>query len=369
MRHIQLNMTSSLKHFSSQIEKALELKDFSFLFDLFSNKGFTFTELLIFYKKNGKIFTSIEYWRSRLPHFYLELILDSGIKVSFLQAYFSSNKFCNPELDKHLLIIAKQDYIKHFKLWSALDHENFMTSIREIAQTDPEIERFVKEIVIINKAQSRIAEEQKVDEIYFSQFSISEILLAFTLYYYDFKQDPQIAGNKSLQTKIEATLIEELNTLISLFKDKSNLSIEFSNNEELQKQFQRNEAPHHILGKKGIDVPIESKFQFLYNLIERLIDRNRRKGQIQLYLSGYSDFDTVILNPAPLKTNNSYRTFSINDIKSVPEEFYFSKLRIDSLQKIQPLKTDITTSIEAFKFYGVPESVGKNAQIDQPITV
>lgn len=70
------------------------------------------------------------------------------------------------------------------------------------------------------------------------------------------------------------TLVNELNNVISLFNGKSNMAFQFEKNEELQKQFQQNEAPHRISGKKGLDIPLEPKFQLLYSFIKRLIERN-----------------------------------------------------------------------------------------------
>ena len=88
-------------------------------------------ELLVFYKRNDNVLITQEFWNSQLPHFHLQGILDSDLKVTFLQLYFSSNGNCNHELNKHLVAIIKTDFIKHFKLWEAFNKLNFFDSLKE----------------------------------------------------------------------------------------------------------------------------------------------------------------------------------------------------------------------------------------------
>ncbi len=353
-------MTEKLKIHSSSIDKALANKDFNSLLKLFANNSFSCTELLVFYKRNEQVLSSQNFWNSELPHFHLQGILETDLKVTFLQLYFSNALFCNHELNKHLLVLAKADYIKHYKLWKAFEYSNFFDSVKQISKSNTELERIVKEFEIIIKAQNRIEVEQKEDEQYFLQFTFDEVALAFTLFYYEFKQHDQILGNKSFQTKIEVALVDEMDRILSLFKGKPNLTFQFKSNDELQTLYQRNEAPHHILGKKGLHVPPEPKYELLYSLINRLIDRNGRRGQIQLYICGYADFESVILNPAPLRTNINYKIFSINDIKSVPEELYFSKNIADRDKNAPKSRTDISSKLETLKYYGVPELIQIN---------
>jgi hypothetical protein len=357
----KLDMTDKLQTYSLQIDQALAIKDFSSLFTIFITNSFSLTELRIFYKRNKNVLSSINFWTSQLPHFHLEGILGSDMKITFLKSYFEEAENCNHELNNHLLVIAKGDFCKHFKLWQAFEHIDFLDSFKQISKGDSELARLLKELEIILKAKKRIATKDKEDQNYFLQFSFGEIVLGFTLYYYEFKQHDQIAGNKSWQTKVEVALVDELNNLISLFKGRANMVFQFTSNEELQKQFHSNEAPHHILGKQGLDIPLEPKFQLLFQLIKRLIERNSWRGEIQLYLCGYSDFESVILNPAPMHTNSSYRTFKINDVKSVPEELYFSNIRFSSFSNPKSLsRTETTSCVENLKFYGIPETIKSN---------
>lgn len=349
-------MTDKIKLHESKISKALANKDFDSLFRLFTDEKFTATDLLIFYKRKVYILNVLSFWNSQLPHFHLQAIVESDFKITFLDSYFSSDLHCNHELNKHLIFIVKDDFIKFVKLYKVFNLPEFYKSINNL-----ELERFVKEFDIIIKAQQKIKEEACIDEEKLLQFSLDEIALAFTLYYYEFKQRSETLSNKKWQTQIEMALVNEFDNIISIFKGKSNMVFQFDSNEELQKVFQRNEAPHHTLGKTGLWTPVEAKFQKIYLLINRMMDRNSKKGQIQLYLAGYFDFETTILNPAPLNSNNSYRIFKINDNKSSPEEYYFIDLKMEDILNPKNLsKTDITSSLNCLNFYGIPEIVKHN---------
>lgn len=349
-------MTDKIKLHETKISKALADKDFDSLFRLFLDEEFTATELLIFYKRKDKILSEPSFWNSQLPHFHLQAIAESDFKITFLDSYFSSDLHCNHELNKHLIFIVKDDFIKFVKLWTVFNLPNFHKSIDNLG-----LEHVAKELDIIIKAQKKIKEEACIDEEKLLQFSLDEIALAFTLSYYKFKQSSETLSNKRWQTQIEMALVGEFDNIISIFKGKPNTMLQFDCNEELQKVFQRNEAPHHTLGKTGLWTQVETKFQNLYLLIDRMLDRNLRKRQIQLYLSGYFDFETTILNPAQLKSNNSYRIFKINDNKTSPEEHYFIDLKIEDILKHKVLsKTDIASSLNCLSFYGIPEVIQHN---------
>lgn len=334
-------MADHLKIDKAQIDASFERRDFESLNALLTSVPYSSSELIKFYRQRSasrispkqRLFALKEFWASELPHFHLKSILESDIKVDFLRCYFSENKFCNPELDRHILVIARGDYIRHFKLWMAFNHSNYLASIKQMCASDPELAVVVKELEIIIKAQEKIKEEETRDEGAFLKFKFGDVLLAFVLYFQGFKRTPQVVGNKSLQTKVEMALVDGLNYIISIFKGHTNLTTGFSSNEALQKQFQRNEAPH------------------LHSLIERLIGRKVRKTQIELFLCGYSDFLSIMLNPAILKTNGNYRIFNFNNKKTSPEELYF----LDGLDITS--RTDVEPGIRNLKFYGIPESV------------
>jgi hypothetical protein len=351
-------MADHLKIDKAQIDAAFERRDFESLNSLFTGIPYSTAELLIFYKrKNGskslpkqRLFALKEFWASQLPHFHLKSILESDIKVDFLRCYFSENEFCNQELDKHLVMLAKDEYVKHFKLWKAFDQPNFLLSFKHLGHSDPEIGRTASEVEIVIKAQERIKLEEAEDDQVFVSHNLGEVLLALTHYCQQFKRGEQVDGNRSWQTKVEMALVDYLNHIFPIYKGQPNLTFGFSSNENLQKQLQINELP---------SFESAPRFQDIFELIKRLIDRRIRETQIELYLCGHSDFLSVWLNPTILKTNDKYSTFNINNIKVIPEELYF----IQNL--VIPSTTDITPFVESLRFYGFPEKVNsEDGQIE-----
>lgn len=362
-------MTDRIKQNENEISKYISSKDFECISQLFTDKKFSVTELLIFYRRNKVILKDKSFWNSQLPHFHLQAVIESDFKITFLENYFSSDLNCNDELNKHIAVVAKSDFIKIIKLWQVFNHNSFYTSLKPIAEYDTDIERFVKEFDIVIKAQQKITDEADRDGKQLLQYSFGEIVMAFTLFYYEFKQSPQALGNKKWQTSVEMTLVDELNNILTLFKGKDVMRFQFESNEEIQKEFQRNEAPHHTLGKQGLWTPLEKKYRLIFSLINRMIDRNSRKGQIKLYLSGYVDFETTILNPAPLRSNNNYRIFKINDNKSAPEELYFWGFKLEDIANYkQQSRTETKSILKNLKFYGISEIVkhnGKEIEIEK----
>lgn len=346
-------MTDKNKKYNLEIENALLKRDFNLLLKLFNQNGFNHLQYIVFLKRNWKKVNTFEFWISQLPHFKLEYILESDLKVTFFEAYFSKVENSNTELNKHLLVIAKDDFIKHFKLWGAFFSPTFLDSFIQISAGNPELEPIEKEFSIIIKVQKRIEVESEQDKQFFLQFSLDEVFMAFTLYYHNFKQKPECNANKAWQTKIEMTLVNELNWVLSIFKTSGRNGIQIKNNADLQKEFKRFEAPHHNLGKEGLVIPLEAKYSFLFGLIDNLISRNGERGLIQQYISGFSDFKSTFPNPSHLRTNNRFRLFQINNSKSVPEELYFLDLELESIGKMLPSKTDISPIIKSLNFYGI----------------
>jgi len=350
-------MTNKIQKLSNQAIADLSVKDFNSIKSTFIEEKHTNVDLRIFYKRNKKIFDKKYFWQSELPHFHLEGILESDLKVTFLESYLTDGENCNHELNIHLLAIAQDDYIKHIKLWKAFSHDSFLMSFKQIASYQSQLSDIVKGFEIINKEEKKIKLEEKADSNYFLQFTFGEIVLGFTLYFQALKRDKSTAGNTSYQTSVEVALVNELNNIIALLREKSNMEFKFIDNNALQNEFELYESPHPILGKNSPHLPLDEKYKLLFELISRLLNRKSRKGSIELFLSGYADFESVFLNPAMLKTNTSFRNFKINDLKPQPEEQYFSNIKDDSEVNTNH-KTDISTSVKIFGFYGVPDFIG-----------
>jgi hypothetical protein len=373
-------MTNNLKLHQEVISDLLYKKDFPGLYQLFTTDSFSFTEFLIFYKRANNprdkkaipLFNQSEFWQSQLPHFYLDNLLASDLKISFYQAYFSKDSFCNHELNIHLLSLSAADFVRFFKLWKSFSHANFWDSLSRLSEGNSQIERLKKEFEIVIKEQQKLKVEEERDNQYLLQFNLGEILLTVTLLYYEFKQEGVNLNNKGYQTKIEVALVDEIDRILKLFKSRNKINsdcFKFPTNNFLQSEYKKYEAPHHVLGKKGKITPLPEEQKFISHLIRKSIDRVARKGCLELYLCGFADFETTILNPAPLITNKRFETFQFNNTKSQPEEMFLSEFKMDSLGKItKSSRTKITNERRVLEFYGVPIEIpfnGKAVAIDK----
>jgi Holliday junction resolvase len=314
-------MTDKNKLYATEISNFLSNKDYDSIFSLFNSTNYTPAELKIFYKRNKKILTDQNYWISKLPHFYLKEIVEGDFKIEFLQGYFFNNDNCNDEFNKHLTINAKEDFIKFIKLWGVFNKQNFFNSLTVLAKTDSEIERFVKELEIVIKAQERINGQALLAHKELLKYTFGEIVMSFICYLQNYKGSLNSFGNRKNLVATEMQLVNELNGIIKLFEGKDNMTFEINQ---------------------------ESLLNF--HLIDEMIERARQKNIIELYLSGYADFQSVIII-APLLTNKNHRNFRINDAKSEPEEFYFFEFNIEYAQLS---KTDISHSIKFWNFYKLP---------------
>ncbi|WP_343747291.1 hypothetical protein [Fluviicola sp.] len=312
----------------AEIDRLLKRKDFATLYNSFVEKDLSSNELLVFYLKNQKVlFSSAVFWNAELPHFHLREILDSSVKVHFIKSYLSEGENCNHALNQYLSSIAKEDFIRFIKLLGAFKHANFLTSLKELSENDSELQNVVKEFEIILMLQKRLEKEIKEDEHFVLQYSFGEIALAFSLYHEDFKLSPETLGNRNKQVAYEMTLVNALNNLFSLFKG----------------------TPKMTFKNPGHQFDPETIFPF----IKRLIQRTSQINAIELYQSGYLNFQSVSII-APLKTNENYSRFKINDLKSELEEYYLCGFDLITMVN----KKDISGAIKFWEFYNLPQTVG-----------
>jgi hypothetical protein len=333
-------MTDNLKVHEQEIDLALKNKNYNQLHSLFSTNKFSVDETHVFYKRNQKLLESKKFWNSKFSHYCLQELLESDIKINFLKSYLEKSENCNHELNRHLLVVAKADFCKHFKLWKAFEYDNFFHSFKEIAKGDAELSRLVQELDLILAEKRSIAEEEERHQKEFAKYSFGDIALGYILFHYSLN-----TNDSSVATQYEVNLYEELNKQLHLCKDKGNMTFSFVNNEELQKQFQRN-----------IGISQEDKFLYLYDFIESSIKRKNDTNEVELYSCGYADFVSTSQLPAPLHNNESLNTFKINNMKNVPEEFYFFGIDYFSTTE-QKRRTDIQPIVEHFDFYGVSEVI------------
>jgi hypothetical protein len=354
-------MNNKNKLLVKEIDKALKQQDFNSLLSLFKENSFTYIDLLIFYKRKTNNASGIKtplkcnrFWKSQLPDYYLDEIIVSDISHTFYEEYFSSNANCNHELNQHLLQISFDNFIKFFKFTRAYKYPDFINSLKCLIPSNKHLDKSIMEFDTILNLEDKILTEEMSDNNNILVYSLGEVFLAFSLLYYEFKQSPVNAENKSYQTQIEMALVEEINRIIHLFQADKNVDFYFKSNYELQKEYELYRAPHHILGKNSLTAPLSEKYRNLFELINRIIKRQEHSTIVEMYLMGYADIENIESSPITIKTNETYRIFQINNSKSPVEEYYFMNFSYDDLEKKTPKVTDTSSIINNLSFLGIP---------------
>jgi hypothetical protein len=331
---------------------------------LFAESNLTSNDLIQLYKKQNKkspfLFSNPTFWKSNLPLFHLQEVLESELRSTFLEKYFSTDAHINDALNECLFHTSKDTFVQHTKLNRVFLMPGFRQSIRQLADKNPDLKPLVKEFEFCVEEWQTIDYEEQKDNLFLRRLNLGEIMMGFVLYYQSVKRSPESLGNKSRQFEIENALNDELHRILALFQQNSSLSFNYSSNAEMQQVFERYETPHPILVKEGLVVPLDRIFQLIFDIAKRSIHRTSRRNRIELYQCGYADFETTVLNPAPLKTNHRFQIFRKNDYKKGAEEFYFSDFKIKKTNHSLSPKINISAGINAMSFYGIPDEITYN---------
>lgn len=325
---------------------------------LFVEHNLTPNDLIRLYKKqNPLLFSNPTFWKSELPLFHINTVLESELKSTFFKKYFSTDAHNNDALNECLFLLANETFVQYAKLNRAFLFSGFRESLTRLAAKNPDLKPLVKEYEICAEEWQIIEDEQQQDNYLLFQLSLGEILMGFALYYQFVKRSPESRGNKLRQIEIENALIDELQRIFESFQGKSNISLHYLSNKEMQQVYERYETPHPILGKEGLVVPLDSIFQLIFDIAKRSIERTSRRNWIELYQCGFADFETTILNPALLIPNHLFQVFRKNDYKKGPEEWYFSSIRLDAIGLETDRKINISAGINMMSYYGIPDEI------------
>lgn len=343
-------MTTTLNQIAVEANRLLKHKEFNKLADLFSKNQLSSGELIVFYKRNEKILSEKKYWQSEMPFFGIESVLISDLKTTFLHTYFTCDQYCNTNLNRYFLTHAPDEFFRFIKFTRAFQKNNFWNSLNSLKENFPDLERTLKQLSIIRNKTDEFQIETDRANAELLQFPLEELLLGLSVAHVHFKAHVSIQGNNVWETEIEMALVDEINRIINLFlsEGKQSTSFSFNSNPELQELF-RNKL------KNSKTDPVSA---YLYENLQKMIDRKALKGRIDLFCCGYSDFTTWENPPHFIKTNDSYSGFVFNNKKSQAEEFYLSDLSFDlTPQVLKERRVAGYDEIKSYHYYGIPTEI------------
>lgn len=368
-------MTTFLKTHASAIEAFKKSSDYSGLCNLFVREEITSRDLTIFYKsKKKEVFRACAFWNSDLPLLLIEEILESDLRVAFMHEYVSKDVHCNNGLNRQLLSLDPQLFLRLFKLSGGHKKIAFLTDFENLRAEFSILGRLPQELKVIATTIVNLEASSKVDDQFLLQIPFGKVLITFALFHYEMKQMGRIEGNRVLQVAEEVALVNELNDVIQLFKNAGKIdsdSLPFESDEELQRYFDSYCVPHHILGKSNQQL-FDAEIALVRDVLYRKIERLYVASPLEIYLSGFAEFENPTFPPYKLVTNERFKLFQQNDKKSVPEEMYLSGLSIAQFDVNQLSRTRTTGPMNYFEMYGVPRHIehdGHQVDLKQVISV
>jgi hypothetical protein len=340
-------MTKNLNTIASSVEKLYNEGKFNKLSELFIENCIPPQELVIYYKRKNAVFSNQAFWQSDLPLLHLEKVLESDLKVSLLNSYFSKDSFCNYKISNQILQIDSKEFIRFMKFSKAFNKPSFLNSLNELKKEFPELSKLTEELSIIRQKQDQLNDETLKDNSWILQFPLIEVIIAFSISHHLFRHQSNVSGNKAFLTEVEVALIEEMSRVINLFLTNSKKSnVSFETNSEFQEYF-KNKI-------KTLDT--DKSLLSLFEQFQKMIDRKSVQGIIDLYCCGYADFTDV--EKPTLKTNQSYSDFAFNNKKSQPEEFFIGNMSFtQSVETMQQNRISGQDEIKYFKYYGIPTEI------------
>lgn len=343
-------MTTTKNQIVAEATGLLKRKEFNELFKLFLKNQLSSQDLIIFYKRHERVFSEEKYWQSEMPLFKIDSILASDLRVSFLYDYFKNDQFCNQRLNNCLLNRYPDEFIRFIKFTRAFYKSNFWASLNALEADFPHLEKEIKQLSIIRHKTNELQKETDQANLELLQFPLEELLLGLCVAHVNFKKQVSIQGNKVWETKIEMALVDEISRIMHLFfsEKKQSMPFSFNSNSELQELFR-----NKLKNSKE-----DSVSMYLYENLQKMIDRKALKGRIDLFCCGYSDFTTWENPPYFIKTNDSYSGFVFNNKKSQAEEFYLSDLSFDlTPQVLKERRVAGYDEIKSYHYYGIPTEI------------
>ena len=307
------------------------------------------------------VFDDAAYWQSTLPCHYLDEILSSPLKVSFLQQYFSCDKNCNVTLNGILLNKYFDDFKRFFKLEKCHRKENFINSLGQLSaqntvlklDTILSLSVFIQELETVRKAEIKSDKEEQAYNDELLKIPFDKVLLGVVRFHEEWMQDINIVKNADKQTMYDMAIFKEADRLINVFidqQDKPRLKTVFKTDADVQEEWNKIKPNHKFETPRHIN--LANEYETLNKIIGQGIKRQIIKFAINAYLSGYGDFVDPY-NIDTIKFNDAFARYSKNDYKSRFEELYFYHPHISKLPTERTQVGSLTIA-DILKFYNIP---------------
>jgi len=211
----------------------------------------------------------------------------------------------------------------------------------------------VLELTYIKHVEARIAQGEHQDMQMLLQVPFDKVLFGTTLMLQKFKCDPSRPGNdKSYEIMIEVAIVTALNSFIKFYIrcDQLKPAFYYQAALEIAMDWERFSPENPFAPKKSKLIVYDPDFQLVEDLINRDIDRQDKKGLVNMYLAGYFEFTDVIKHPGAIQSTVKYTVYKKNDKKSGYRE--------NPLMNTGPLNLESRVSGYRLKgfldFYSVP---------------
>lgn len=316
------------------------------------------------------------FWQSDLPVKYFEKLSTNSIYKEILFGYFSNSLNANAKFLDLATKNTHKSLIEIIKLTRAFEIKKHWDSFYIFKnQNNITVRNFYKELEYIKILFENWETKSKYFVSIIEQLDYEDILIHTVSYYEKFKRSSQNAkGNRNHIVSMEMNLVYVLNYVLNRKKQKS-LKDNFENKpkysiSEFRKYTQETLPPLNTAESiaKGRYLPTEKidiEKKIIREAIEFFFQYHGVKHQIEKYLVGFAEFQSIEEFKAELETNLQFQIFQKNDKKSSYEDlFYFNKasenekLKREVKNISEPFEKEVLLNIyaasEYFKYLKLP---------------
>lgn len=349
---------------TKNISSLLREKKIPQAFEYVKANGVSFHEYYVAIKKNTQILSDEIFWQSELPLIFLSEFLNSPLKTSFYENYFSKDEFCNSTLNKALLKFNDTEFGCFFKLFQCHRKKKFMNELAELSR----IPSFLQLALLWQKMQTICDTEELLeieetdDNIQILQLPFDKILLGVIALHEAMMQSEDIKNNIDWQTMYDAAIVREAERIINLYvslESKESPKMSFGDASSLNSEWAKIRPNHKF------EIPREINLSLDYILINDVINRGIQRQSVRYliahYLAGNAEFEDPF-SVQSIKFNEGHSRYRLNDLKSRFEEIYFYELPEQfTPSSVRNLKASFETVLN---YYNIPEKSATRSEKD-----